>query len=141
MGLLDKLKKKSPKRVKDTGTAIERYEKSFMHAIDGIIYGIRFEHNMIIILVATVLVTIAGLIYKISIYEWLFIITMIGTISASEMINTSIEATIDLVTTEIHPLAKIAKDTASSATLILCLIALIGGIMIFIPKALILIGG
>ena len=141
MGLLDKLRKKSPKRIKDTGTAIERYEKSFMHAVDGIIYGIRFEHNMIIIIVATVLVIIAGLMYKISIPEWLFVMTMIGTISASEMINTSIEATIDLVTTEIHPLAKIAKDTASSATLLLCLTALIGGIIIFFPKVLLVLGG
>ena len=141
MGLLDKLRKKSPKRIKDTGTAIERYEKSFMHAVDGIIYGIRFEHNMIIIIVATVLVIIAGLIYKISIPEWLFVMTMIGTISASEMINTSIEATIDLVTTEIHPLAKIAKDTASSATLLLCITALIGGIIIFLPKVLLVLGG
>ncbi len=141
MGLLDKLRKKSPKRIKDTGTAIERYEKSFMHAVDGIIYGIRFEHNMIIIIVATVLVIIAGLMYKISIPEWLFVMTMIGTISASEMINTSIEATIDLVTTEIHPLAKIAKDTASSATLLLCITALIGGIIIFLPKVLLVLGG
>ncbi len=141
MGLLDKFRKKSPKRIKDTGTAIERYEKSFMHAVDGIIYGIRFEHNMIIIIVATVLVIIAGLMYKISIPEWLFVMTMIGTISASEMINTSIEATIDLVTTEIHPLAKIAKDTASSATLLLCITALIGGIIIFLPKVLLVLGG
>jgi diacylglycerol kinase len=141
MGLLDKFRKKSPKRIKDTGTALERYEKSFMHAVDGIIYGIRFEHNMIIILIATVLVTIAGLMYKISAYEWLFVITMIGTISASEMINTSIEATIDLVTTDIKPLAKIAKDTASSATLLLCLTALVGAIIIFLPKVMALFGG
>ncbi len=141
MGLLDKLRRKSPKRNKDTGTALERYEKSFMHAVDGIIYGIRFEHNMIIIIIATILVIIAGFIYKISVPEWLFVITMIGTISASEMINTSIEATIDLYTTEIHPLAKIAKDTASSATLLLCFTALVGAIIIFLPKAIILIGG
>ena len=141
MGLLDKFRRKSPKRNKDTGTALERYEKSFMHAVDGIIYGIRFEHNMIIIIIATILVIIAGFIYKISVPEWLFVITMIGTISASEMINTSIEATIDLYTTEIHPLAKIAKDTASSATLLLCFTALVGAIIIFLPKAIILIGG
>lgn len=141
MGLLDKFRKKSPKRNKDQGTAVERYEKSFMHAIDGIIYCMKYEHNMIIIMIATVLVTLAGISYKLSTYEWLFIITMVGTISASEMINSAIEAAIDLYTTEIHPLAKIAKDTASSATLILCLTALIGGIIIFGPKALMLIGG
>ena len=134
MGLLDRFKKKSPKRVKDEGTALERYEKSFMHAVDGIVYAFRYEHNMIIILICAIIVTIVGFIYKISALEWLFIITMIGTISASELINSSIEATIDLYTSEIHPLAKIAKDTASSATLILCVTALIGGLIIFIPK-------
>ena len=142
MGLLEKIfKKKTPVRNKETGTPIERYWKSFKHAIDGIIYCLKYEHNMIIIMIATVLVTLAGITYKLSAYEWLFIITMIGTISASEMINSAIEAAIDLYTTEIHPLAKIAKDTASSATLILCLTALIGGIIIFGPKALMLIGG
>lgn len=134
MGLLERIFKKTPKRNKDTGTAIERYNKSFLHAIEGIIYCIRFEHNMIIIIIATILVTGFGLYFNISLYEWLFIISMCGGISACEMINSSIEAAIDLTTTEIHPLAKISKDTASSATLILCITALIGGLIIFIPK-------
>ena len=141
MGLLDRFRKKSPKRNKDTGTARERYEKSFFHAIDGIVYGIRFEHNMIIILVAAILVIVFGIFYKLSGPEWLFVITMIGTISASEMINTAVEAAIDLYTTETHPLAKIAKDTASSATLLLCITAFIGGVMIFLPKAIMMMGG
>ena len=50
------------------------------------------------------------------------------------MINTAIEATIDLATKEIHPLAKIAKDTASTAVGIFALVALIIGIIIFVPK-------
>ena len=141
MGLLDRFRKKTPKRRKDEGTALERYEKSFMHAVDGIVYAFRYEHNMIIILVCAVIVTIVGFIYKISTLEWLFVITMIGTIAASELINSSIEATIDLYTREIHPLAKIAKDTASSATLILCTTALVGGLIIFIPKIIAMFGG
>ena len=55
-------------------------------------------------------------------------------IASCEVINSAIEATVDLITTEIHPLAKMAKDTASSATLILCIVALLGAIIIFIPK-------
>ena len=55
------------------------------------------------------------------------------------MLNTSIEATIDLITTETHPLAKIAKDTASSATLIFSFVAFIGALIIFLPKILDLI--
>lgn len=137
MGLLDRFKK-SPKRNKDTGNFIERYWKSFNHAIDGIIYGIRYEHNMIIILLATIVVTVAGFYYQINNYEWLFIITICGLIAACEMINSSIEATIDLITTNYSPLAKIAKDTASAASLILCITALIGGIIIFVPKIFLL---
>ncbi len=134
MKFLDRFRKKTPQRNKDTGTAFERYVKSFNHALDGIIYCIKNEHNMIIILTATIVVVILGFMFSINLYEWLFIITICGLIAACEVINSSIEATIDLITTEIHPLAKIAKDTASSATLILCIVALIGAIIIFYPK-------
>lgn len=134
MGFLDRFRRKTPKRNKDTGTALERYIKSFDHAIDGIIYCLKNEHNMIIIFIATAVAIILGFTFKINSYEWLFIITICGLIASCEVINSSIEATIDLITTNVHPLAKIAKDTASSATLILCIVALIGAIVIFVPK-------
>ena len=141
MGLLERIFRKSPKRNKEEGNALERYWKSFNHAIDGIIYCVKYEHNMVIIITAIIIVTILGFILKISSSEWLFVITMYGTISASEYINSAVEAAIDLTTQEIHPLAKIAKDTASSATLVLCLTSVIGGLIIFVPKIIELIGG
>ena len=121
-------------RNKDNGTAIERYVKSFFHAIDGIKYAVVHEHNMIIIVLAIIVVTIAGLYYNLSDYEWLFCIIMFGMVAGSEMINTAIEAVVDLETIKIHPLAKIAKDTASSATLIFSIASFIGALIIFIPK-------
>lgn len=121
-------------RNKDKGTALERYYKSFMHAVDGIVYALKFEHNMIIILLAAILAILAGFIFNISEVEWFFVIIIIGLIAATEMINTAIEATVDLITTKTHPLAKIAKDTASSASLILSLTAFIGALIIFVPK-------
>ena len=142
MGLLEKIiKKKTPVRNKETGTPIERYWKSFNHAIDGIIYCIKYEHNMIVILVATILVVLFGLEFKLSTPEWLFIIFICGAIAACEFINSSVEAIVDLITKDYNELAKIAKDTASSASLILCTTALIGGIIIFIPRIIELIGG
>lgn len=139
MGLLGRFFRKTPKRNKDTGTILERYCKSFFHAIDGIVYGLKYEHNMIIILIATIFSIVLGFLLEIELYEWLFVIIICGSIASIEMINSAIEATIDLITTEKHPLAKIAKDTASSATLILCIVAIVGGIIIFIPKILLLI--
>ena len=134
MGLLERLFRKTPKRNKEKGSALERYRKSFFHAIEGIVYCIRYEHNMIIIIIGAILASSFGFYFNISLNEWLFVVSMIGAISACEMINSSIEAAIDLTTSEINPLAKISKDTASSATLILCITALIGGLIIFIPK-------
>ena len=141
MGLLEKLFKKTPVRNKEEGTSAERYGKSFIHALEGIIYCIRYEHNMIIIIFSAIIVVLCGFFFSISLCEWLFVITMIGVISACEMINSSIEAAIDLTTSEIRPLAKIAKDTASSATLILCITSIVGGLIIFLPKVIQLIGG
>jgi len=142
MGLLEKIfKKKTPIRNKDTGTPLERYWKSFNHAIDGIIYCLKYEHNMIIILFATIAVIICGFEFNISTPEWLFIVFICGAIAACEVINSSIEAIVDLITSDYHELAKIAKDTASSASLILSTTALIGGLIIFLPRILLLIGG
>lgn len=120
-------------RNKDTGNFLVRYLKSFSHAVNGIFYCLFHEHNMIIILLAILVTTFFGFYFQIEMYEWLFCIASFGMVSACECINTAIEATIDLETSKMHPLAKIAKDTASSATLILSITALVGAILIFTP--------
>lgn len=125
-------------RNKDNGNFLVRYIKSFFHALDGIKYAFIYEHNMIIIVLAIIVVTIAGFYFKLSDYEWLFCIIMFGMVSSAEMINTAIEAVVDLETIKEHPLAKIAKDTASSATLLFSITALIGAIIIFGPKIVML---
>lgn len=128
--------KNDVRRNKDTGTALERYFKSFKHAVDGIVYAIEYEHNMLIIMVAAILVMILSIILPISMMELIIIVILVALVMAAEFINTAIEATIDLVSTKEHPLAKIAKDTASSATLVLSAASLICGIVIFLPKIL-----
>ena len=132
--LLERLFKKGPIRNKEDGSSLQRYAKSFFHAIEGFVYCLRYEHNMIIITIATILVIAFGLFFKISGGEWLFVISMIGAVTACEMINSSVEAAVDLVTSDIKPLAKIAKDAASAATLVLSITSLIGALIIFIPK-------
>jgi diacylglycerol kinase len=96
---------------------------------------------MIIILICFIIAVTCGFIFKIKLYEWLFVLIVSGCIATCEMINSSIEAIVDLITIKEHPLAKIAKDTASGASLILCFTALIGGLIIFIPKIIVLFGG
>ena len=110
--------------------------KSFGYAFEGIFTRIRNERNMKIHCTAAVLVVIAGLILGLSVTEWCICLTLFGLVMALELVNTSIEAVVDLVTEERKPLAKIAKDTAAGAVLIAAIMAAIIGCVIFVPKVL-----
>ena len=121
-------------RKKDRG--FKRLIKSFKYAGEGFKYAFKNEQNLIIHICSAVVAILFALIFRISIVEWLFILVMIGLVFCSELVNTSIEALVDLVSPEKHPLAKIAKDTAAGAVLSLCGVAFIGGLIIFIPKVI-----
>ena len=79
------------------------------------------------------LVVIAGLILGISVTEWCICLGLFGMVMALELVNTAVEAVVDLVTEERKPLAKIAKDTAAGAVLFTAIMAVIIGCIIFIP--------
>jgi diacylglycerol kinase len=113
---------------------ITRLINSFKYSFQGLVYAYTKEQSMTIHLSITLGAVAAGLFFNISIMEWLFILLLIGLVVATELINTSIEATIDLISPSIHPLAKIAKDTASAAVFALSTVAFVGGILIFVPK-------
>jgi len=120
----DKLKEKGLKRL----------IKSFKYAIEGIIYAFKYEQNIIVHTLVMILVIILGIALKLSYFEWLICLVLFGLVIATEMINTSIEAVVDLACPKIDPLAKIAKDTASGAVLVFAITAAISGLIIFIPK-------
>lgn len=119
-------------KLKIRGT--KRLINSFKYAIDGLKYAFLYEQNLTVHIIATIFVVFAGFIFKISAIEWLVLFLIIGLVIATELINTSIEATIDLVTDEINPIAKIAKDTAAAAVLVFGLTSLLVGAVIFVPK-------
>lgn len=109
--------------------------KSFGYAFEGIFTGIRKERNMKIHCLMMGCVVIAGMIFHISAIEWCICLVLFGLILSLELVNTAVEAVVDLVTEEKKPLAKIAKDTAAGAVLIAAIMAAAAGLVIFIPKA------
>ena len=110
--------------------------KSFGYAFAGIFVVVTKERNMKIHCAAVVCVMIAGLVFHISPIEWCICLTLFGLVMALEMVNTAVEAVVDLVTEERKPLAKLAKDAAAGAVLIAAIMAAIAGMIIFIPKLL-----
>ena len=119
---------------------IKRLVKSFGYAIDGLKYAFKYEQNLTVHIVATILVIVFGILFNISSFEWLLIFLCIGLVIATELLNTSIEATIDLISPNKHPLAKVAKDTAAAAVLVFAITAIIVGFIIFIPKIAVYLG-
>ena len=110
--------------------------RSFGYAFEGIWTGIRKERNMKIHCVALILVTAAGTLFQITATEWCICLLLFGMVVSLELVNTAVEAVVDLVTEERKPLAKIAKDTAAGAVLFTAIMAAIIGCIIFIPYLL-----
>ena len=119
----------------------KRLINSFKYAFEGILQAYVGEQNLKIHTVIAILVIIFGFILKISYTEWLVCLVLIGLVLMAEFFNTSIEYLVDLVSPEIHPLAKATKDTASAGVLMMAIISAIIGLIIFAPKLISFIGG
>ncbi len=113
---------------------IKKFLLSFTYPVKGLKYAYRNEQNLAVDVGISLLVLIAGFIFQLETYEWVIIAMTIGVVIAGELINTAIEAVVDLVTEEYHPLAKVAKDTSAAAVFILAIMAVVVGIIIFLPK-------
>ncbi len=108
--------------------------RSFRFAGQGIIDLFRYENNARVHLTAAVLVVAMGVWLGLSVTEWALISTQIGLVWAAEGFNTALEKLCDRVTTEHDPLIRAAKDLASGAVMILCIVAVLVGLLIFGPK-------
>ena len=82
---------------------------------------------------AALAAVLSGLSFGISKVELLIILLISAQVICLEMVNTAIERTVDLVTSEYHIYAKIAKDVAAGAVLVAAIFATIIGGIIFLP--------
>src|ERR1700744_4043776 len=110
--------------------------RSFVYAWQGIRRFITEEHNARIHAVATIIVIAAARICEVSRMEWIALIGVIGLVWTAEMFNTCIERMSDMITLEQHPQIKYIKDLAAGAVLAAAGIAVITGLIIFLPKIL-----
>ena len=81
-----------------------------------------------------ILVIICGFIFHLSITEWLICILLFALVISLELVNTAIEAVVDLCSPDYHELAKYAKDVAAGSVLISAIASVVIGLIIFIPK-------
>lgn len=107
--------------------------KRFLYPIQGFITLLKKDVNFVIHLIAAILVVMFSFYFQITKIEWLFVIIAIFSVLFMEVMNTSVEYVVDLVTEDYHELAKHAKDTAAFAVLLSSIMSAIIGIIIFMP--------
>ncbi|WP_342552101.1 diacylglycerol kinase family protein [Paenibacillus sp. FSL R7-0652] len=108
----------------------------FFNALEGIAYGLRTQRNVRVHTGAAILMCAAGFFFHISKTDWMFVLTAVFMVLVTELMNTAVEAAVDLAQPNIHPLAKAAKDTAAGAVLLAAVFAVIIGCIVFLKPVL-----
>lgn len=105
--------------------------RSFGYAIEGFRTAVATERNIKVQLLVGVLAIVAGLVLRIDALSWVLVLLCIGLVLFAELVNTSIEAIVDLATQDLHPLAKRAKDIAAASVFTLSITAAVVGVIVF----------
>jgi diacylglycerol kinase (ATP) len=107
---------------------------SFNFAFEGIIHVLRTQRNLRIHFAVAVAVLILALIVNVTKMELIALLISVTFVLIAEMLNTAVEAAIDIATTSFDPMAKLAKDIAAGAVLIAAINAIAVGYIVFSSK-------
>lgn len=112
----------------------KRFLRSFKFSFDGLKYAYLHEQSLILHVIVMAVIIAFAVGFNITPIQWVITLIMGALILVTELFNTSIEAVVDMVTEEFHPLAKVAKDTASAACFVADLMAAGMWLVVFVPK-------
>lgn len=110
---------------------MKAFFKAFVYAWQGIIYTVKTQRNFRFHIAVMVYVTAFSFFYELTKGEYVILALTFSSVISAELINTAIEAAVDLCSPEYHKLAKLAKDTAAGAVLVTAIFAVIVGVMLF----------
>lgn len=110
-----------------------KYKEKFINAFRGMRVFWITTSNLYIHIIVTLMVVFLGFYFKISNIEWILLVFASGFVIVSEAFNTAIEIDIDLTSPEYHPFARDTKDVAAAAVLLSVFVAIIVGLIIFLP--------
>jgi diacylglycerol kinase (ATP) len=109
--------------------------ESFNAAIEGFVYVFKSQRNMRLHFLMGLFAVLLGILLNFSHIEIIALCLTIAFVLFAEMFNTAIEYTVDLVSREYHPLARIVKDICAGAVLLSAIIAIVVGYILFVSRA------
>ena len=113
-----------------------RLVESFNYAIEGLMSALQNEKHMKFHTLSAILIVILAILTNASKVEILLVSISVAFVIITELINTAVEALVDLISPERHPLAKLAKDVAAGAVLVAAINAVCVGYLLFYDKLL-----
>ena len=116
-------------------------QSSLRYAIQGLIYGFSSQRNFRIHLFLGAITFILGVWLQLSAIHKAILLLTIASVLVLELINTSIEAVVDLtIGRNFHPLARIAKDCSAAAVLVSSISSLLIAFLLLLPPLLTQLG-
>ncbi len=107
--------------------------QSFGYALAGILHMLRYAKNVRLQMLATLIVFGFAYWLELSTVEWSIIILVIALNGFAEFVNAALEATINMIGSEYHPMAQVAKDVAAGSVLLMTLTAVVIGLLFMGP--------
>ena len=110
-----------------------RFKKSFLHALRGLRYVIVHEKNFQNEVIIGFLVVIAMIYFRVTRGEAIVLFLVIAEVLVMELFNTVVERVVDILKPRVHPYARLIKDLMAASVLLASVLALIIGLIIFVP--------
>jgi len=111
-----------------------KYSQKFLNAFRGMYIVWKTTRLISMHILSALMVIIFGFYFNVSGLEWIALVFAIGFVIIAEAFNTAIEIDIDLTSPEYHPYARDTKDVAAAAVLLSVFVAVIVGLIVFLPK-------
>lgn len=113
---------------------LRRIANAIRYSIDGFKAAWEHEHAFRQELLVAIIGTVLALALPISAFQKLFLIAVLVLVLIVELINSAIEAIVDRISLERHPLSKRAKDVGSAAVMLATLIAIAAWIVVLFNR-------
>jgi diacylglycerol kinase (ATP) len=107
--------------------------RAFGYAFSGLVSAFRNELHVKLHAISALLVIGLGFYCHVTVTEWLLLLGCISLVICTELMNSALERLCNLVSPGQHPAVKYIKDVAAAAVLISCVLAVITGILVFLP--------
>jgi len=113
---------------------VKEFIDSFNYAVSGIMAAMKMEKSLRFHYIAAISVILLSTFFNLTRVEFMILLLTVVLVVVLEMINTALEKTVDMITREYHPLARVIKDVSAGAVLIASLNAVVVGYLLFFDR-------